>query len=86
MAALDKQTFDVWRQEDAAFKAEIRTHIAAQNTINLDYEGRLSATEADQRALTDKMGKRTTWLSAVVSAIVGALTAAGLAAANSRLP
>lgn len=86
MPALDQQTFNVWREADDQFKDEIRQHIRAQQTINLDFEGRISTVAESQRTAGEQMNKRVTWLSAVISAIVGALTAAGLAAANSRLP
>jgi len=86
MAALDKQTFDVWRESHDRNVAEILLHIRTQHNINLEYEGRISTLAAKQDECAQTISRRATWLSAVVSAIVGALVAAGLAAANSRLP
>lgn len=76
MPPLDKQTFDVWREQDDRFKDEIRTHIRTQNSINLDYEGRIAVVEVVQKQVGTKLDRRTTWLSAIVAAVVGALAAA----------
>lgn len=76
MPPLDKQTFDVWREQDDRFKDEIRTHIRTQNSINLDYEGRIAVVEVVQKDAKAKLTNRTVWLSAIVAAIVGALASA----------
>jgi len=76
MAALDKQTFDVWRETDDAFKNEMRQHIMAQHTINLDVEGRLATVQATQADYDKTVTKRTTWLSGVVAAVIGAVAGA----------
>ena len=71
--ALTQREFDTWREEDAAFKIELRSHIAAQALVNLDVEGRVSTIEANVVKAEMSGSRRTTWLSAIVSAIVSGL-------------
>ncbi len=85
MAALDKDTFDVWREGHDKNMGEILLHIRTQHTINLGVEGRLASVESTQSDYDKTVSKRTTWLSAVISAIVGALVSAGAVAYGSGL-
>ena len=71
---LTQREFDTWRESDDAFKAEVRGFIGIQTATNLGTEGRLTAVEVQQQKCEDTVSRRTTWLSAVVSAIVGGLT------------
>ena len=73
---LTQREFDTWRQEDHAFKSELRGFMTTQTTINLDVEGRVSTVEAKQEDCEETTNRRATWVSAVVSAVIGALATA----------
>jgi hypothetical protein len=72
-AALSQREFDTWREDDKVFKDQVLVHMAAQVTLNLATHGRVTILETNQEKCRSKMVNTTTWLSAVVSAIVGGL-------------
>ena len=71
--ALTQREFDTWRQGDDAFKQQVLTHLQQQASVNLDVEGRVSTMEANVAKVEASGSRRTTWLSAIVSAIVSGL-------------
>lgn len=73
---LSQREFDTWREEDRAFKADMRSFIEIQTRMNLDIEGRLSTVQAKQNECESSTNRRATWVSAVVSALIGALATA----------
>lgn len=75
MPALEQREFDTWRRADDQFKQDMRRYLETQTAMNLDIEGRLSTVEADAKEASEGHGRRTTWISAVVSAIIGGLFA-----------
>lgn len=70
-AALSQREFDTWREGDTAFKEEIRGLLVSHAALHLTTEGRLATVEANQDKCRSKAVSTTTWLSALVSAIVG---------------
>ena len=79
-APLTQREFDTWRAGDETFKRELRMFISTQTAINLDIEGRVSTLAAKQDDCEALTNRRATWVSTVVSALIGALiTAAGWA-------
>jgi hypothetical protein len=72
-AALTQREFDTWREGDEAFKQEMRQLMFAHADLHRETEGRLSVLETNQKKQTTQTVNRTTWVSAIVSAIVGGL-------------
>lgn len=73
---LSQREFDTWREGDEAFKQQLLTHMQNQVAHNLNHEGRLATVEAKQEECASKMSTRTTWISSIVSAVVGGLVGA----------
>lgn len=69
--ALTQREFDTWREEDTAFKQEIRAYISVQSEINLGVERRLSTVETQHQKDVAHVSRRTTWISSIVAAIIG---------------
>jgi ferric-dicitrate binding protein FerR (iron transport regulator) len=72
-AALTQREFDTWREGDEAFKQEMRQLMMLHADLHRKVEGRISTLEANHKKQTTQAVNRTTWVSAIVSAIVGGL-------------
>ena len=73
MQPLYREVFDIWRgdlDKKIDFLVESQRY---QNSHNISIERRLSIIETHSTDRTETVNKRTTWMSAVVSAVVGGL-------------
>ncbi len=73
MQPLYREVFDIWRQDldkKIDFLVESQRY---QNGHNVSVERRLSIIETQVASQSETVNKRTTWMSAVVSAVVGGL-------------
>lgn len=73
-APLSQREFDTWRGEHDKKIDVLVGFIKDQTAINLDVEGRVSDVEARQAECAESVSRRTTWISAVVAAVVGGIT------------
>ena len=72
-APLSQREFDTWREEDTAFKVEMRSFMAIQNDVNLDVERRVTSVETNYQRLEQRAITRTGIVSSIVAAVIGAL-------------
>ena len=72
-ALLTQREFDTWREGDERFKNELMTMMTSHQNLHLATEGRLASLEAKHEKASTQTINRTTWVSAVVAAIVGGL-------------
>lgn len=72
---LSQQAFEYWRQEHDKKMDLVVGFLATQGAINLDVIGRVAAVEAKQEECEAYVSRRTTWISSVVAAAVGGITA-----------
>ncbi len=71
--ALSQQTFDVWREGDEMFKQEMRVLLRDHQILHRETGERLAALETNQEKCQNQSINRTTWVSALVAAIIGGL-------------
>jgi hypothetical protein len=70
---LSQREFDIWCRSDKTFKERIDTYMTVQTEINLNNSAVIATLQARQEECQDQMDRRTTWVSAVISAIVGGI-------------
>jgi hypothetical protein len=71
---LDRDTFNLWREEHDKKTDLILAHVEQQTELNLATQGRLTTIETQQKEASAAFATRTTWISSVIAAIVGGLT------------
>ena len=68
---LSQREFDTWREDDRAFKDDMRAFMESQTRLNLDYEGRLSTVEAKQDDCESTINRRSGMIAGLVAAVIG---------------
>lgn len=68
---LSQQSFDLWREDDTAFKRRIETFIENQHRVNLNQENRTTALEEYRRRDAVRLGVFSSLVSAVIGGVVG---------------
>lgn len=64
---LSQREFDTWREDDREFKGEMRQFVAAQVSVNLTNERRISTIEEKQKSNDRKVVALTTVISSAVT-------------------
>lgn len=72
--ALSQREFDTWKEEHDKKMDLVVGFIATQTSLNLATERRISTVETNQEKCKSQAVNRTTWVSAIVSAIVGGVS------------
>ena len=73
---LTQAEFDRWCESDTEFKQRILRHVETQVEINLDNAAAIATLRVKQEECADLVSRRSTWLSSVVSAIIGGIIGA----------
>ncbi len=71
MAQLSREEFQTWRASHDKQIDIIVNAVQAQAGINLNHEQRIAVVETSLKESAELVTRRTTWVSAVVSACVG---------------
>lgn len=67
MPALEKDTFDLWREGDDQFKQEMRDHIKAQNQLNLKTTEELATVKTRTGIISGLTSVITTVITIIIS-------------------
>lgn len=73
---LTTREFENWSRNQDSKLDRILNHVESQTEINLDNAAAIATLRAKQEEYTGQLSKRTTWISSVVSAIVGGVAGA----------
>ena len=74
--ALSQREFDSWKELDGEFKQRMRTHIQQQANSNIRLHERLATVEAKQDEYAGASNRKVTWISSIISALVGGIVGA----------